>query len=62
MGEDKYSIFTAPDKKHMGGVMYTDPANHLKGPGAVKLYIYVQDLEKTIDVSRSSVFFPMFSN
>ncbi len=56
MAEDKYSIFVAPDKKHMGGITYTDPANHLKGPGSVKLYIYVMDLDKTIDVRPSSFF------
>jgi len=49
MPEDKYSIFDTPDKKHMGGIVKTEAANHIKGPGAVKLYIYVESLEECID-------------
>jgi len=50
MTEEKYSIFNTPDKKHTGGVVKTEAANHIKGPGAVKLYIYVENLEESIDV------------
>ena len=50
MAEDKYSIFTVPDAKSMGGIVKTEATGHIKGPGALKLYIYVQDLEKSIDV------------
>ena len=57
MPEDKYSIFDTPDKKHMGGIVKTEAANHIKGPGAVKLYIYVQSLEESIDVRASVLTF-----
>jgi predicted enzyme related to lactoylglutathione lyase len=49
MAEDQYISFVASDKKTMGGIVKTEAASHLKGPGAVKLYIYVEDLEKAID-------------
>jgi predicted enzyme related to lactoylglutathione lyase len=56
MAEDKYHMFTTADKKTMGGIVKTEAAKHTKGPGAVKLYIYVQDLEKSIDVRTSASF------
>ena len=52
LAEDDFAMFTAPGKEFpQGGIMKKDPAGHTKGQGAVKIFLYVHDLEKKMEVS-----------
>jgi hypothetical protein len=50
--EDKFAFFNLPDKKFpiSGGIVQVNKENHTAGVGAVKLYIYVNDLEGVMEV------------
>lgn len=50
-------MFSFPEKglKGMGGnISKVKPGEHTTGPKTVKLYLYVEDLEKTMEVSEPS--------
>lgn len=51
------AMFSFPEKglKGLGGnISKIKPGEHTTGPKTVKLYLYVEDLEKTMEVSESS--------